>query len=236
MAALCGLFVLEGRAEEAVPRPSTRSGANWALMAAALGLVVFTAWQLPKWHRLQALENLLRDRYSTPASVVAAFQQEVQRTRFNLIAPRMLCDYTAMRPEFQQESRAAAQEYIRRAPHRSGAYMRLAALAFRLDDATMADDILARARVYYPNSPQALLLQGLLALDGLTLQERVMASQWSAERVQGEPEAREVAVKAYLREGDYAGRAMAQRLVERLNALQLSAPDDASRTVSFVLQ
>ena len=237
IAALSGLFVLEGRAAEATTsKPLARSCGGLALMAVSIALVVLTALRLPQWHRLQELENLMRDRYASPAAVVKAFQQEVERTRFNLIAPRMLCDYTSMRPEFQQEALEAAEAYIRRAPHRSGAYMRLSSIAFRQGKTTLAEDTLARARTFYPYSPLALLMQGLLSLDNLTLQERIMASQWNAERVQGDWEAREVAIKTYLREGDYAGHAAAKRLVERLNALRLPAPDDADKSVSFVLQ
>ena len=237
MAALCGLFVLEeGRAAaDASAKPLLRSPARLAFTAAAAVFALFSAMQLPKWHRLQALENLLHDRYTRPEVAVSACQLEARRSRFNLIAVRLLCDYTAMRPEFQQEGNAAALAYAHRVPRRAGAHTRVAAFAIRQGNLAQAGEALTRARACYPCSPQVLLMEGILALEDLTAAERQLMSQWSAERVQGNFETRDVAVQTYARQEEYAAKATARRLVERLNTLRLPAPDDSAKSVHFRL-
>jgi len=152
-----------------------RSATTDTLSAAKTGLVLrlgglaaalLVIWPLRTLPAERELQRLVSEKNVSAADVLGRLQALEERLHFSPTPCRIRGDFALHSRDFAQ-ALAANRELVRRTPHRSSSWCRLAKVQLLTGHLQEAEASLEAAELWYPYNPRLFPLQGILRLQGM---------------------------------------------------------------------
>lgn len=163
LAAFVGLWAFR----QQPPRPATDTSSaaktGLVLRLAGLAAALLAIWPARTLPAERELQRLVSEENTSVEDVLRRLQTVEERLRFSPTPCRIRGDFALHSRDFAQ-ALAANQELVRRTPHRSSSWCRLAKVQLLTGDLQAAEASLEAAALWYPYNPRLFPLQGLLRL------------------------------------------------------------------------
>ncbi|NLZ60578.1 MAG: O-antigen ligase family protein [Lentisphaerae bacterium] len=163
IAAFAGFWLLRGQTK---PDDATSGRRGWALRLTALLAALLALFPLRNIAAEHELQRLVTHAPASPQLFMLRMQDLQRRLRFSPVPPRLLAEL-AQREGDLPGALAANQELLRRTPHRSASWCRLARTQLSLDLLSDAELSLQSAALWYPYNPRLFPLQAALQLQNM---------------------------------------------------------------------
>ncbi|MBO7742406.1 MAG: O-antigen ligase family protein [Victivallales bacterium] len=186
-AAVIGLFAFDQ--DDAPDAPADAQRSRWrrampsSLMLVAAIVGICSAFRFPAEKRLQELEYAVQERRIATDTALAELEQLCESMPSAPFPPRMAYELANAAGRYREAADFAAL-LTERTPHRTGSWLRLAKMHLALNNRPEAENAILQAAEWYPNSPDLLLLRGLLTLtDRDELPAAELTRPWRTERI-----------------------------------------------------